>query len=463
MRSALQIHPEIYACPLIVLRGLNNHQFSFQSKKIRETRAMIQFLDHPRWRSGILSPLQTVDYRKLLGSNTLWWQALYMEVLVVGWLVLELTGSAWLVAIVGFCRSFPFLICGNLSGLVADRFGRRATIIWMQGITFAAYAAIAILLITGRIAYWHLVVSALVLGTSWALDWPNRRALVPDMVGKSKTVDAILLESLGQGVARTLGPFLVGWILAVFGSTGSFITLAAMSLAAFGLLLALSNEPLTRTVMPDRTPVLTQMRQGLSYVRHNQAILAVAITTALMNLFVFSYGNFLPIFAKDILQQGPVGMGVLGAASGVGSFAGLYLVNLLRNRVGYGWIFMVGTFAECVALAIFAFSGNYAFSFAMLAIVGFGQASFGIMQSSIVLMAAPDEMRGRAMGAIVLAIGVGPLGKLQSGALVEWLGAPMGIGLQAIVASVAMVLVLILLPGIRRFGNGEPEAAQNRG
>jgi len=66
-------------------------------------------------------------------------------------------------------------------------------------------------------------------------------------------------------------------------------------------------------------------------------------------------------------------------------------------------------------------------------------------------------MRGRAMGVIVLAIGVGPLGKLQSGALVEWLGAPMGIGLQAIVASVAMVLVLIFLPGIRHFGNGEPE------
>ena len=418
---------------------------------------MIQFLDHPRWRSGILSPLQTVDYRKLLGSNTLWWQALYMEVLVVGWLVLELTGSAWLVAIVGFCRSVPFLICGNLSGLVADRFGRRATIIWMQGITFVAYAAIAILLITGRIAYWHLVVSALVLGTSWALDWPNRRALVPDMVGKSRPVDAILLENLGQGVARTLGPFMVGWILAVFGSTGSFITLAALSLIAFTLLLSLSKEPLARTVMPDKTPVLTQMRQGLSYVRHNQAILAIAITTALMNVFIFSYGNFLPIFAKDILQQGPVGMGILGAASGVGSFVGLYLVNLLRSRVGYGWIFMVGTFAECVALIFFAFSNNYGLSFLMLAIAGLGQASFGIMQSSIVLMAAPDAMRGRAMGVIVLAIGIGPLGKLQGGALVEWLGAPLGIGLQAIAASVAMILVLIFLPGIRSFGNGESE------
>ncbi len=420
---------------------------------------MIQFLDHPRWRSGIFSPLQSVDYRKLLGSNTLWWQALYMEVLVVGWLVLELTGSAWQVAIVGFCRSVPFLIFGNLSGLIADRFGRRATIVWMQGITLAAYVVIALLLVMGRIAYWHLVVSALVLGTSWALDWPNRRALVPDMVGKSRTVDAILLENLGQGVARTLGPFLVGWIIAVFDSTGGFITLAVLSLVAFGLLITLSKDPIARSTMPDTTPVLTQMRQGLSYVRHNQAILAVAITTALMNLLIFSYGNFLPIFAKDILQQGAMGMGILGAAAGVGSFVGLYLVNLLRSRVGYGWIFMVGTFAECVALTIFAFSGNYAFSFLMLAIVGLGQASFGIMQSSIVLMAAPDEMRGRAMGAIVLAIGVGPLGKLQSGALVEWLGAPMGIGLQGAVASVAMVLVLIFLPGIRHFGNREAESS----
>lgn len=418
---------------------------------------MIQFLDHPRWRSGIFSPLQVVDYQKLLGSNTLWWQALYMEVLVMGWLVLELTDSAWLVAIVGFCRSVPFLISGNFSGLVADRLGRRPTIIWMQAITFAAYAAVALLLITGWVAYWHLVVASLMLGGAWSLDWPNRRALIPDLVGKSRTVEAILLENLGQSVARTVGPFLAGWILAVFGSAGSFVSLALLSLVALILLQLLSKDPLARTVMPDRTPVLVQMRQGLSYVRHNQAILAVAITTALMNLFIFSYGNFLPVFAKDILNLGPVGLGILGAAAGVGSFLGLYLVNTLRSRVGYGWIFMVGSFAECVALAAFAFSTIYGFSWAMLAIVGIGQASFGIMQSSIVLMAAPDEMRGRAMGAIVLAIGVGPLGKLQSGALVEWLGAPLGIGLQAIVASVAMVLVVLLLPGIRSFGSGEPE------
>jgi len=418
---------------------------------------MIQFLDHPRWRTGLLSPLQVVDYRKLLGSNTLWWQALYMEVLVMGWLVLDLTGSAWLVAVVGFCRSAPFLISGNLSGLVADRFGRRPTIIWAQGVIFASYSAVALLLISGRIAYWHLVVASLVLGAAWSLDWPNRRALVPDLVGKGRTVDAILLENLGQGVARTFGPFLVGWILAIFGATGSFVTLATMSLIALLLLLALSKEPLARTVMPDKTSALTQMRQGLSYVRHNQAIFAVAITTALMNLFIFPYVNFLPVFAKEILQQGPVGLGVLGAAAGVGSFAGLYLVNRLRKRVGYGWIFVVGTFAECVALAVFAFSGVFGFSWAMLVIVGLGQASFGIMQSSIVLVAAPDEMRGRAMGVLVLAIGVGPLGKLQSGALVEGLGAPLGVGLQAILASVAMLLVLIFLPGIRHFGNGEPE------
>lgn len=418
---------------------------------------MIRFLDHPRWRTGILSPLQVVDYRKLLGSNTLWWQALYMEVLVMGWLVLELTDSPWLVAVVGFCRSVPFLISGNLSGLVADRFGRRPVIIWMQTLTFAAYAAVALLLITGQIAYWHLLVASFALGAAWSLDWPNRRALVPDVVGKSRTVDAILLENLGQGFSRTLGPFMAGWILAVFGATGTFIALTVLSFVALILLRSLSKDPLARTVMPDKTPVLTQMRQGLSYVRHDQAILAVAITTALMNLFIFSYGNFLPVFAKDILHQGPVGLGILGAAAGVGSFAGLYLVNRLRHSVGHGWIFMVGTLAVCMSLAIFAFSSNYAFSFVMLMIAGFGQASFGIMQSAIVLMAAPDEMRGRAMGVIVLAIGLDPLGKLQGGALVEWLGAPLGIGLQAIVASVAIVLVIILLPGIRHFGSGKAE------
>ena len=130
-----------------------------------------------------------------------------MEMLVLGWLVLELTNSPALVGLVAFCRAIPVLFVGGFGGMLADRIGRRPLIIAAQTVTFTMYGAMALLLATGFAALWQLVVISLILGCAWAMDWPTRRALIPDLVGRARTLDALLLESLGMGIARTLGPF----------------------------------------------------------------------------------------------------------------------------------------------------------------------------------------------------------------------------------------------------------------
>ncbi|MYH63891.1 MAG: MFS transporter [Caldilineaceae bacterium SB0675_bin_29] len=408
--------------------------------------------------SGIRTTLANTDYRLLLGSSTLWWLALYMEMIVLGWLVLEITDSAGLVGLVGFCRSIPSLLVGGFGGLLADRFGRRPLVIASQTITFCMYATVAVLLAAGLLAIWHLVVIALTLGCAWAMDWPTRRALIPDLVGRPRVVDALMLENLGMSIARALGPLLAGLVLDAYDVLGCFLTLSGLSAISLLLLRALSRQPIPRTSSPTSASPLAQIRDSVLYVRQNQSILAVTLITMIMNMLAFPYMNFLPVFARDVLNQGPVGLGYLGASVGIGNVVGLFLVNWARRFTSPGWIFIAGTLLQCMALLTFTTSSVFAVSWALLLLVGIGHACFGIMQSSIVLLAAADERRGQAMGAIAVAIGAGPFGKLQTGILADAFGAPLAVGAEAALAALLVAAVAATLPELRQVDSSEERA-----
>ena len=408
--------------------------------------------------SGIRTTLANTDYRLLLGSSTLWWLAHYMEMIVLGWLVLELTDSAGLVGLVGFCRSIPSLLVGGFGGLLADRIGRRPLVIASQTLTFCMYATVALLLAVGLLAIWHLVVISLTLGCAWAMDWPTRRALIPDLVGRPRVVDALMLENLGMSVARAFGPLLAGLVLDTFNVLGCFLTLSGLSAISLLLLRALSRQPIPRTSSPTSASPLAQIRDSVLYVRQNQPILAVTLITMVMNMLAFPYMNFLPVFARDVLGQGPVGLGYLGASVGIGNVVGLFLVNWARRFTSAGWIFVAGTLLHCLALLSFTTSSVFAVSWALLLLVGIGHACFGIMQSSIVLLAAADERRGQAMGAIAVAIGAGPFGRLQTGVLADAFGAPLAVGAEVALAALLVSTVAATIPELRRVDDS-PEIA----
>ncbi len=409
--------------------------------------------------AGVRESLASADYRLLLSSSTLWWLAHYMEMLVLGWLVLELTDSPALIGLVAFCRAIPVLFVGGFGGILADRIGRRPLIIAAQTVTFAMYGAVALLLATGLAALWQLIVISLILGCAWAMDWPTRRALIPDLVGRARTLDALLLESLGMGIARTLGPFAAGFVLNVYDALGCFLALSGLSAMSLLLLRALSRQTIPQTSSPSSATPWAQIRDSVRYVRQNQPILAVTLITMIMNMLAFPYMNFLPVFARDVLHQDPIGLGYLGAAVGIGSFCGLYLVGRVRHLAGPGQVFLVGTVALNFALLAFSFSHDFYFSWAMLLVVGLGHACFGILQSSIVLLAAVDERRGQAMGAIAVAIGTGPFGRLLTGVLAQSYGAPLAVGGESAASALLVIAVAAALPGLRQLSRSDDSPA----
>lgn len=395
---------------------------------------------------GTLTPLGIPDYRCLLASNTLWWMAIWMEMIVVGWLVLELTDSAWQVALIGFYRNAPLLVVGFISGPITDRFGRRSVIIASQAVNFAVSAAIAVLIWTGRITFYQLAVAAVILGTTWAMDWTARRSLLPDLVGRSRIMDAMLLEGFTQNLTRIAGPFSSGALISALGARGCYAALAGISALSLLFLLRLSRRPVT----PSRIQKpWTLVAEGLSYARHSPPILGVLLITLALNFLAFPYMTLLPVFARDVLGQGPVGLGLLGTATGIGSFIGLFLVNRIRHRIRATWIYATGSFFMAFALVGFAASTAFSLSLGLLVLSGIGHTAFGLLQSSIVLLSARDDMRSRAMGAIVLAIGGGPPGRINVGLLAERFGAPFAVGITCAAAALCVVAVTAALPGFR--------------
>ncbi len=418
------------------------------------------YLDR-KWDSRIL--LQNRDFFRLWLASGLWGQAMWMEQLVLGWVALELTNSAWWVALIGFYRYCPLLLIGPFSAAITDRFKRRSLIVVLQLSNGMGIGLLAALMGLGVLEYWHIALVSLILGACWALDWPTRRALIPDLVGKERVVDAMVLENLFQGLTRFTGPLGAGTLLALVGMLGALVVLAVLGMASTLILLGMKTDARAPSAPRGMLDFWQSARAGLGYVRRQPRILGAVLTTVLMNVWVFPYMTLLPVFARDVLHQGPFGLGLLGAVHGIGTFVGLVVVNSARNFWSKEWLFAGGAVLTCLGIAGFASSTSFLFSLLLLMVAGLGHASFSSMQSSIILLEASDEMRGRAMGALVLAIGLGPLGRLQSGAMAAAWGAPLAVGSMAALAVLGILVVVFMVPdfigGLKPAEGGEQRLA----
>ena len=375
---------------------------------------------------------------------------MWMEMLIVGWLGLELTDSAWWVSVLGFYRSIPLLLIGPWGALVTDRFPRRRLLSVFQGLGATASLLVLFAFLNGSLTYVQLALFSFIQGVIWALDWPTRRAIIPDLVGRERVVDALVLENAIQNMTRILGPISGGVALELLGVGGGLALLSALGFGCFLLLLGITSRSQAPSVTGGFRTVVDTTRQGWKFVRGNRKIWGVFLITIFMNVWAFPYMNLLPVFARDILGQGPVGLGWLGAAHGLGATAGLLIIHWGRKWLSNEWLFSGGSLLLSFGLVLFSTSTSYHLSLLLLFISGLGQAGFSIMQSSIILVESTDDMRSRAMGALVLAIGVGPLGRLQSGSMAEALTVSWAVGSMAFMSLIATLGTIGYLKGFIR-------------
>ena len=229
---------------------------------------------------------------------------MWIEILVFGWLALSLTNSAWWVSLIGFFRFGPLLPLGVFGTAITDRFSRRRLVIWLQLSNAISVGTLAALLTLGLLEYWHLAVVAALNGSAWALDWPTRRALIPDLVGRERVVDAMLLENFVQSLSRMSGPLGGGSLLAVIGTQATLILLATVGLVATIILCTLNTESRAPSAATGVADALARMREGMHYVFRTQNVLSVVLVTATLNLWAFPFMFLLPVLPAMFWGRG---------------------------------------------------------------------------------------------------------------------------------------------------------------
>jgi MFS family permease len=401
-------------------------------------------------KKGRFAPLETFrspGYRCLWLASLLWNMARSMDQVVLGWVVLVMTNSAWDVAVIGALRWLPLMMFGIAGGAVADRFDRRYLLIGAQALGLVVCLGTAILLVAGIFDFGLACLATFLLGLQWALDWPTRRALIPDMVGHDLTVNAVALENVSMNLTKIVGPLIAGGLIAFVSPASAFVFMSALYVVEIVLLKLMPLATSGRRVSSG--PMLRYLRDGFASLRECEPIVGVLVISMLMNILVFPYQQLLPVFARDVLNTDAVGLGALGAASGIGSFAGALAIASTRRVRRSGRLFWVGSCLMSLSVVGFALSASWPVAISLVALSGLVSAAFSSLQITIVLDNASDQLRGRAMGALTLAIGCALIGTLEIGAVTVVLGAPVAVALNAAACAVLVAVVALRLPRFR--------------
>jgi MFS family permease len=365
-----------------------------------------------------------------------------MDTVVLALLLLDLTNSPWMVALVGVFRWGPFLFFGVFSGVIADRISRWRVMIVARLAHVITAAVLLFLLYNESIEAWHILGAGLVLGIGFVLEWPSRRSFIFDVVGREKLVAAMGLDSANNMMGKMIGPLMGGLLVQGIGFTG------AMAVLAGGYSLALLSITLIRKREIGEPLVYEAMWQsianGIKYCLHDKMVLGVLGITVVMNAMAFSSEQLFTVIGQDHLQVGAGLTGFLIAAMGMGSLVGTLIIARFGARSHFGRLFALGSALHLVTLILFAISQSYVLSFFLLLIMGLGNAGFSTMQSTIMLSSPPPEMRGRAMGVLGLCIGSQPLGLLEIGAIATILTTNAAIGINAIAASFLLIPIVLL-------------------
>ena len=188
--------------------------------------------------------------------------------------------------------------------------------------------------------------------------------------------------------------------------------------------------------------------EGMKFARNNPTLWSLFLVTAVVNFLGFPFMQLVPVIARDVLGIGPFLYGLLAASMGIGSFGGALLLASIKVRKPQAY-FCVGALILQLSIALFAYSEIYPLSFLILIVAGIGQSGFASMQSAITLQAAPPEMRGRAVGVILLAIGLHPLGAIVLGNLAELINPQHALGILGITGFILVLSLRTALPAIQ--------------
>ncbi|MGH7302074.1 MAG: MFS transporter [Candidatus Rokuibacteriota bacterium] len=368
-----------------------------------------------------LGALRHRDFRLFWIGQLISQVGTWMQSVAQAWLVLELTQSPLQLGIVSALQFTPVLLLSPVGGVLSDRFPKRRVLLISQTAMQLQAFGLAALVWSGRVQYWHVALLATLYGLSRAIDIPARQSYVTDLVGRSNLANAVALNSLIMNGARIVGPAAAGLLIAAFGMALAFFLNGVSFVAVLVALLAIRTEG-----RPDADGRLGIREGVLGALSYAAATPPVAFTLGLMvvvSLMVLNFNVVVPLVARDVLNQGAHGFGLLMSALGAGAVAGAFGVALFRRaEPSLGFLVAAGA-TLCLGLVALALVGHFALAAVVLALLGCCQILFTTGCNTTLQLTAPNELRGRVMGLYTVTFaGMTPFGSLLVGWVAEHQG-----------------------------------------
>ena len=368
-----------------------------------------------------LRALSHRDYRLFWFGQLLSRIGTWMQSVGQAWLVLELTGSPFRLGLISTLQFAPVLAFSFLAGVISDRMAKRRLIVATQIAMMLQAFALAALVWSGHIAYWHVAVLAAVYGVANALDMPARQSYVIELVGKDDLMSAIALNSAVFNSARVVGPAVAGLLIAAYGVGTAFFINAISFIAVLAALAAMRIEGAPRAGA--RATVREEVMEGVRYAIRTPTITLVLGLLLFVSLFVLNFNVVVPLLARDVLNQGAHGYGLLMSALGVGAVLGAVGVASAGLRRPSMRMVLIAAIVASVGVLALSLVRSVALAAAVLVVTGLAQIIFTSSVNSTIQVAVPDGMRGRMMSLYVFVfVGVNPFGAFLVGSVAESFG-----------------------------------------
>ena len=364
-----------------------------------------------------------------------------------GWLVLDLTDSPLSLGLFWAVRSSPNLLFGMIGGATADKMDRKRLLIACYSLYAVCGFLFGFLIMSGRIHLYHALALIFIRGIIRTFESPARQSFIVDIVGRGNAMNGISLNAVGMRGIGILGGAMAGLIIELFGKEWPFFVLTGVFTVAI-LLVGLIRGVKAKRVAQELT-IWRNLLGGIQIVRNNRVVLALMMMAATCEMFGFSFPVLVPVFARDVLKVGAVGMGMFSAfRSGGGLLAGLVLASLgdfkHKGRLLLGVYLMFG-----VGLVLYANSPIYALALVFMGIVGMSAAGHDAMSQVLLQLNVEEEQRGRAMGIWQLSIGFGMIGSMTLGTLAEVYGASLAQSVFGGIMVLIAALMYVTVPNLK--------------
>jgi MFS family permease len=379
--------------------------------------------------------------------------AMWMDQVARGWLMYELTNSPVQLGLVHGIQAIPILLMSPIAGSVADRYPRKVQVMVAQVLAGVTYAGLALLIITGHILPWHVYATAFGMAIVQTFHHPARAAMVADAVPPSHLTNAIGLTSIMFNMARSTGPALAGFLIAMLGMASCYAVQVGFCLLAIVWTWRLRPAPSASTSGRGHTATGASFAQsiveGWTFSWRNEAVRAGLLIMMCASLFIVPFTTLLPVFARDLLGVGATGQGGLLTAMGIGALWSAVLLASFGDRLPRGLLMLWGVTVYGLSVVAFAASPSFRLSLGLMILVGVAHVSSHALVQTVVQTYSPSAFRGRTMAIFHMSSVVLTLGSMLVGTLAAFVGARWAVASMGATGALIMIMIAVALPRAR--------------